>query len=108
MVNCLKKQNQDNQSYVTYYPKFETSKHLVNLSLLSQFQVARLDVLVLELQYKHSAGQFRKSSSSYLFIYQVTSYHKKILQLPLGLSAKHRNMQFLQNQLTNLQSQSDI
>ena len=47
-------------------------------------------------------------SSSYLFIYQVTSYHKKKLQLPLGLSPKHRNMQFLENQHTNLQSQSDI
>ena len=35
------------------------------------------------------------SSSSYLFIYQVTSYHKKKLQLPLGISPKHRNMQFL-------------
>ena len=35
------------------------------------------------------------SSSSYLFIYQVTSYYKKKLQLPLGLSPKHRNMQFL-------------
>ena len=34
------------------------------------------------------------SSSLYLFIYQVTSYHKKKLQLPLGLSPKHRNMQF--------------
>ena len=33
---------------------------------------------------------------------------RKNLQLPLGLSAKHRNMQFLQNQHTNLQSQSDI
>ena len=39
---------------------------------------------------------FSSSSSSYLFIYQVTSYHKKKkLQLPLGLSPKHRNMQFL-------------
>ena len=35
------------------------------------------------------------SSSSYLFIYQVTSYHKKKLQLPLGISPKHRNKQFL-------------
>ena len=33
--------------------------------------------------------------SSYLFIYQVTSYHKKKLQLPLGISPKHRNKQFL-------------
>ena len=47
------------------------------------------------------------SSSSYLFIYQETSYHKKKLQLPQGLSAKHRNKQFLQNQHTNLLSQSD-
>ena len=35
------------------------------------------------------------SSSSYLFIYKVTSYHRKKLQLPLGLSPKHQNMQFL-------------
>ena len=50
----------------------------------------------------------QNQSSSYLFIYQVTSYHTKKLQLPLGLLAKHRYMQFLQNQHTNLQSQSDI
>ena len=41
------------------------------------------------------------SLSSYLFIYQVTSYHKKKLQLPVGLSPKHRNMQFLK---TNTQT----
>ena len=43
------------------------------------------------------AAAISSSSSSYLFIYQVTSYHKKKkkLQLPLGLSPKHRNIQFL-------------
>ena len=51
-------------------------------------------------QHFHFGVRFRfqpllSSSSSYLFIYQVTSYHKKKLQLPLGLSPKHRNMQFL-------------
>ena len=44
-------------------------------------------------------------SLSYLFIYlptDVIPQEKKKLQLPLDLSAKHQNMQFLQNQHTKL------
>ena len=43
-----------------------------------------------------------------IFIYlpsDVISQEKKV-QLLLGLSAKHQNLQFLQNQHTNLQSQA--
>ena len=78
-----------------YLRKISSKK---NDSIQIRYPIVKFQLYLRKLQFKLLKHWYRlqpSSSSSYLFIYQVTSYHKKKLQLPLGLSLKHRNMQFL-------------
>ena len=80
---------------LTFAKNLETNKTAMEDIFKSSYM--QLVNKEMEISENNSLCRFLKlsSSSSYLFIYQVTSYHKKKLQLPLGISPKHRNKQFL-------------